>query len=197
MLTFLYSRSSIKHGKQKQKLTHLYGTGSRYRSHYESGQSQPKDGKRYIIIFNERFYRLRLLFLVNLHYNRYIVSAFFNSLKQILRKRRVVTCGASLLLCVVFLALSNPSRVSLALLLVPFVLFGLFVHELLYLLLVDVGGRRTFAYRRIVPGSGAFLVVVALLLQSLNQLGFKDILIISVLVIVFWLYLWRADFLNK
>lgn len=93
--------------------------------------------------------------------------------------------------------LTNPGSVSLPFLIVPFLVFGVFTYELTYLLLVRVTRRTTLVFRRVIPGSVAFFVVVVLLLESLDQLGLKDGLILFVLTIVFWLYLWRADFLNK
>lgn len=125
------------------------------------------------------------------------MSAFFSILKNLPLRRHVGICLLSFLSCLIFLAVSDPSRISLAFLLVPFILCGIFVHELIYLFLVGFARRQTFVFKRVAPLSGAFFLVIILLLQSLNQLGIKDVLIILVLMIVFWLYLWRADFLNK
>lgn len=100
-------------------------------------------------------------------------------------------------LCVIYLMVTDPGNISLALLLVPFLLLGICIHELAYILLVGLLKRKSLVFRRIIPLATSSLIVLLLLLQSLNQLTIKDGLILLALLTVFWLYLWRADFLNK
>lgn len=125
------------------------------------------------------------------------MSAFFKSILKHPARRHVLICVVSIVACVVWLMFTDPGKGSLALLLVPFMLLGAFVYHLTYLVIVTTFHKTTKLYQRVVPITVSFVTVIVLLLQSLNQLGVKDGLILLVLIVVFWLYLWRADFLNK
>lgn len=96
----------------------------------------------------------------------------------------------------IFILLTNPDSIALPLLVVPFGLIGLIVYKLSDLILMIIG-KTEKRVKKILSISVSSFVVVILLLQSLNQLTWKDCLITFVFAVFFWLYVWRADFLHK
>jgi hypothetical protein len=90
---------------------------------------------------------------------------------------------------------TNPDRLPLYFLILPFVLIGCVVY-LLVSIAVTVTGRRLRGGAKLLPISLAFFVVLTLLLESLHQLTWKDTLIALSFIGLFWLYVWRADFLK-
>lgn len=99
--------------------------------------------------------------------------------------------------CLLFMMLTNPSKTSLAALLVPFFLFGLgtFMFISLGTMVIFRGVR--VRIRRFVALTISSTLVLMLLLRSLNQFTVKDGLIIFVLIGCLSLYVVRADFLGK
>ncbi len=125
------------------------------------------------------------------------MSAFLYKLIASPLRKHTVLVLASGLLCIIYMMIINPTKTSIAFLLVPFVLIGVFIYETTYLVAVGFLRRDSVVFTRIIPLGISLSVVMLLLLQSLNQLTIKDGLIMTALLTVFWLYLWRADFLNK
>lgn len=125
------------------------------------------------------------------------MSAFFAKLSSSPLRKHGAIAAVSGVLCIVYMMATDPRNISLALLLVPFLLLGVCTYEVTYVLTVGLLKQRSLVFRRIIPLAASSLIVLLVLLQSLNQLTIKDGVIVSALLAVFWLYLWRADFLNK
>lgn len=90
---------------------------------------------------------------------------------------------------------TDPNKMPLVLIIVPFLLAGLVLYHLTKLLLLHKRGKsKSFSYN-ILPLSVAFLGVCLLLLSSLHQLTWKDTLLVAVFTVMLWIYLSRADFL--
>jgi hypothetical protein len=105
-----------------------------------------------------------------------------------------VGCAA---LCVgfLFIILTDPGNISLAALLLPFALLGIAVFALTNALVLGFfHGVVSTKIRRFLSVIASFLVVTMLLLQSLNQFTFRDLLILVVLVATLGIYVARADF---
>lgn len=98
---------------------------------------------------------------------------------------------------VLFIGATNPDNVPLPLLIVPFILLGFILYQLVCSVFLLIKGRQNTSSIRIVASSIACLAVGLLLLQSLHQLTWRDSLLGAVFAILFWLYVWRADFLKK
>ena len=125
------------------------------------------------------------------------MSAFFVFLKKISLKRRLVVALIAFATAIFYMMATTPGKVSLAMLLVPFALMGVIVFEIASLVFVSVSKSKSRTVQRIVPAGVSTVFVTVLLLQSLNQLTWKDGLILLSLVVMVTVYLWRADFLNK
>ncbi len=112
--------------------------------------------------------------------------------------RNVLGGMSALLLCVVFMASTDPSNVSLAALLVPFLLLGVALFGLINGVLIGVFSPVVSAkIRRFTAIMGSFVFVTMLLLQSLNQFTARDMLILLVLVMTLGLYVTRVDIGSK
>lgn len=92
---------------------------------------------------------------------------------------------------------TDPTRIPLPLLVLPFLLVGLIVNGLMGLLLDKLAIKVKPFVLRFMPISMAFMVVAMLLLRSLHQLTLNDSLLVCGFTAAFWLYVWRADFLRK
>lgn len=114
--------------------------------------------------------------------------------KLILHKILSILAAFSLL--VTIFLLTNPEKVSLAVLLVPFLLIGFIVYQTTNLLLDFRGTGQRQAVKKLVAISLAFAVVALLLLASLGQLTIRDSLLVVGFVVLFLFYVARADFLN-
>jgi len=93
---------------------------------------------------------------------------------------------------------TDPNKISLAFLLVPFILIG-YASYLFIFLLIDLHSKSRTSkgvITRLVPLSFAFLIVSLLLLSSLGQLTVKDSLLVVGFTVLFLLYIGRADFLK-
>ena len=64
-------------------------------------------------------------------------------------------------------------------------------------MLYSTNKRRDGISGKLLALSIATLVVLLLLLQSLDQLTLRDGLLTTIFVAMFWIYIWRADFLHK
>jgi hypothetical protein len=96
-----------------------------------------------------------------------------------------------------FVVSTNPNKVALPLLIVPFVLLGFVLYQLVSVVLLFSKVQKNSYLGRIIALSIASLGVGLLLLQSLHQLTWRDSLLTGVFAVLFWLYIWRADFLHK
>ncbi len=96
-----------------------------------------------------------------------------------------------------FISFTNPNSVLLPLLIIPFVLIGIFIFSIVYgVLNVSLKHKDRFS-TQLLSLSIATLAVLMLLLQSLNQLTWRDGLLTTIFAAMFWVYIWRADFLRK
>ncbi len=96
-----------------------------------------------------------------------------------------------------FVLATNPNSVALPLLIVPFILLGIILYQLVFAVLFVIMSHKNNYLRKIISLSVASLGVGLLLLQSLDQLTLKDSLLAFIFAILFWVYIWRADFLHK
>lgn len=100
-------------------------------------------------------------------------------------------------LFLIFILTTNPETVALPLLIVPFILIGLVVYQAVLLLFLVFKGKTPERYpRKVIAGGVSALTVCLLLLQSLHQLTWRDSLLAILFIGLFWLYVWRADFLK-
>ncbi len=109
----------------------------------------------------------------------------------------VYLTGATVVLLAIFLY-SNPERVSLGVLLLPFLLIGFIVYQLTELGFMLIGRSNSKrAVKKLVGLSLAFAIVALLLLASLGQLTVRDGLLVVGFIILFLWYISRADFLES
>lgn len=95
-----------------------------------------------------------------------------------------------------FMLFTNPHEVVLPLIILPFIFIGLITYKLVILIILLRG--RSLVYKdRMFPLSIAFMVTCLMLLQSLHQLTWKDSLLVFVFSGLLWLYISKADFLEK
>lgn len=112
-------------------------------------------------------------------------------LNKLLSSLMLATC------LTLFLLFTNPDSIALPVLIAPFIIIGLLIYQLTsYVIEKNRSLRNTYA-ARLLPLSIAGLGVALLLLRSLHQLTIKDSILVFGFAIVFWLYVWRADFLHK
>ncbi len=96
-----------------------------------------------------------------------------------------------------FILVTNPDSIPLPLLIVPFVLLGIILYQTSSVVLQFSKLSKNSYMAKIIAFSTAFLGVGLLLLQSLHQLTWKDSFLAGIFAVLFWLYIWRADFLHK
>lgn len=92
----------------------------------------------------------------------------------------------------VFLSLTDPAKLPLPLLVVPFLLLFVIFFVTIRLAVKRLNRRK----RLLVAAAGASLPVLLLVFQSIHQLTVKDVLIVLVLISVTMFYLSRADFIH-
>ncbi|HSX23655.1 MAG TPA: hypothetical protein VLE74_00995 [Candidatus Saccharimonadales bacterium] len=98
---------------------------------------------------------------------------------------------------VLFMLFSDPNKIALPLLIVPFILLGFIVYQMTAAVMAVKKSLKSTYLIKIIPLSVAFLAVCLLLLESLHQLTWKDSLLACGFTILLWLYVGRADFLYK
>lgn len=132
------------------------------------------------------------------HALHYLVVHFLMKIRKnhpILSK--IVTIIVTATILVGYILLTNPNSVPLPLLLVPFIGIGYILYEATGLMMhLLVGGKKTLLARMIPPSIG-FIGVALMVLSSLHQLTWKDTLLVILFTALFWLYIWRADFLHN
>lgn len=105
-----------------------------------------------------------------------------------------------LIACIIlaaYILLTNPSNVALPLLLVPFAFIGYILYEVTDLCVRVFANEHNKLVVRMLPPSIGFIGVGLMVLSSLHQLTWKDALLMVLFTGLFWLYIWRADFLHK
>ena len=108
--------------------------------------------------------------------------------------KTVLTPVLILLFLIGFMLITNPNRLPLLLLMVPFLVFFFF----LFYILKSFGKNQSKLRRRqrlIRAGVVASIPVLLLVLQTIHQLTIKDVLITLGLVLLATYYLNKADFL--
>ncbi len=108
---------------------------------------------------------------------------------------KILVTGGLLAILLIFILSTDPHTIALPLIIVPFLLIGLVTYQLVRIILTLRTPKSSFTYK-IVPLMVAFMGVLLLLLASLHQLTWKDTLLLALFGILFWLYIWRADFLK-
>lgn len=104
--------------------------------------------------------------------------------------RHLLIAGSSLVLLLVLLFTTDPSRVPSIILFLPFLLlFGGLMTVILYLLgLKGLTGRKAMK----VAGLCAGVPLSLLVLQSIGQLTLRDVLVITALFVVSYFYILRS-----
>lgn len=97
----------------------------------------------------------------------------------------------------IFLTVTNPQHIALPLLIVPFILIGLIVYGITKHLLTLLKLTSQSVTSRLIPVLVASSVVTWLLLASLNQLSWKDVIFGLTFSTLLVIYLVRADFLRR
>jgi hypothetical protein len=132
-----------------------------------------------------------------MHYNRGSAYIFYNIMKEYRTQLNKIMVILSVLgVLAVFLALTNPQRIALPLLLVPFLLIGTLVFLIVRLFLPLQTDKKSLT-SRIIPVMLSIFSVIILLLSSLHQLTWRDTLLVTGFGLLFILYISRADFLSK
>ncbi len=110
----------------------------------------------------------------------------------------MAVAALNLFILTLVLLFTEPSKVPLALLLLPFICLGLSIYSICSILLTRlIRAERLSPTQRIMPAIVSLIIVIILLLQSVSQFTWKDAAILAMLVAVICFYLWRADFLKK
>lgn len=119
-----------------------------------------------------------------------------NIKKYKLNKLLYITLTVSLLIG--FISLTDPYKIPLPLIIIPFLLSWFALYEVVLLVMTFRNPSRNISYMtKIIPISVASLGVSLLLLATLHQLTWKDTFLILILALVFWGYIRKADFLRK
>lgn len=110
---------------------------------------------------------------------------------------KILSCGIAVAILFAYILLTNPSSVALPLLLVPFVLIGYILFVVSGLVVHVFSRGEGGLVTRLLPPSIGFIGVALMVLSSLHQLTWKDSVLVVLFTALFWLYIWRADFLHK
>lgn len=105
--------------------------------------------------------------------------------------RRLIIASGSFTALFVFLATTDPFKLSLVVLFVPFVLLGVGVYHVVFLLstLSGLSDRRGRAIAFVATG----MLLLAALLQSIRQLSLRDFCILTILLAGVLFYMRRID----
>ena len=109
-------------------------------------------------------------------------------------KRNVIT-AALVTVLVLFLSLTDPGKLPLPLLIVPFLVLFCLVYVVTkgYILLHF---RTTRKRKVIAAGVVAMVPTLLLMFQSIHQLNLRDVVVIVALACVTGFYVAKADFIN-
>lgn len=105
--------------------------------------------------------------------------------------------AASAVVLIGFIVLTDPRQVALPFIILPFVLIGNILYQLLAAIFLLKASNGNKYLNKIIPLSVSFIGVGLLLLQSLHQLTWRDTVLVLVFTLLLWLYIGRADFLRK
>ncbi len=94
-----------------------------------------------------------------------------------------------------FLLLTDPKKVALPLLILPFTLIEFIIYKAAMLALKSP--RRSPYMTKIISIGLALIMIGILVLSSLGQLTWRDLSLMALFIVLFFLYLGRADFLKK
>ncbi len=97
----------------------------------------------------------------------------------------------------VFIMATSPNTVPLPLLVVPFIVIGFFIYFFVKAVVQGTKTPRDGISVKLLALSISSLAVLLLLLQSLDQLTLRDGLLTTIFATMFWVYIWKADFLGK
>lgn len=97
---------------------------------------------------------------------------------------------------IVFLMSTNPARLPLPLIMVPFLWLFVSIFATAWVLLGIVGPFKAKRPRLLVAGAGATLPVLMLVFKSIHQLTARDVVLAIALVGVATFYVSRADFIK-
>lgn len=111
------------------------------------------------------------------------------------KARLVIVLGSVVLFGPIFFAVTDPERLPIALLIIPFIwLFGV-----LFWIIRAVLSTKTAANKRqsgYIASLVASLPVLLLLFQSIHQLAFRDVVLSVGIVALAAIYMFRADFIK-
>lgn len=113
------------------------------------------------------------------------------------KTKLAVQIAISLILIVLFLGFTNPFSLPLVMLLVPFALLFWLGYSVALLLFILITGHKSGSTQHNQTKGRLFAVIFGLItvlffvLQSINQLTFRDVLIVSGLMLVLGFYLRR------
>ena len=99
-----------------------------------------------------------------------------------------------LVIMAVFLAATNPNEISLLAILVPFVILGLIIYQLIMaLLVIFYDGKSKNNKPKIISVVLSFVIVNFALLSSIGQLTLQDGLIAILIVVIGAFYLYKLQ----
>lgn len=110
---------------------------------------------------------------------------------------KLFLAAVSLVVCIGFILMTDPRNVVLPLIVLPFILVGFTIYQLASATFLVGGPAQNKYLSRIVPLNICFITVGLLLLQTLHQLTWRDTLLLMLFSLLLWLYIDRADFLQK
>lgn len=132
---------------------------------------------------------MQCIFLIN-----YCYYQIMNKLNRILS--RVIILSLPLALLLVFVILTDPRRLPLPLLVMPFILLFAFIYKLIKsVLLYGTELERSKSWT-IVAAVGALVPTFLLMFQSIHQLTVRDVLVVISLGLVTAFYVAKADFIR-
>ena len=116
--------------------------------------------------------------------------------KKIILHKLFLTLLAGSILVGLMLA-TDPNKIALPFLILPFLLVGFMFYQIVATATLLKRSHANKHWTRVVPLSVAFLGVCLLLLESLHQLTWKDSFLAAGFTVLLWMYMGRADFLQK
>lgn len=102
---------------------------------------------------------------------------------------------SSLLALPLFLMFTNPEKLPLPLLMVPILLVFIISYVLMYTILGSLRSAMPKSKRRFIAGVASALPTLLVILQSIQQLTVKDVLIVLGLWVLCVWYLQKIDFI--
>ncbi len=115
------------------------------------------------------------------------------------RLRKLIVLVAPYILLVAFLFITNPSKLPLPLLLIPFALLFLSLFGTIFYFTSVIPNLRVYTRRKraVLSACLALLPTLLLMLKSLNQLAPRDAIILTIFIVSLALYLTRTTLPTK